>query len=106
MTSAITRLQLLGDRADELTKYQADAEMREIERKRAREEREARARQRQAANVLQSQLEIIDQRIADHIGIPGQHQDFTSGWMTKAIGEALGAIKEQLRKEFRTAIDG
>ena len=36
MTSAITRLKLLGDRADELTKFQADAELREAERKQAR----------------------------------------------------------------------
>jgi len=47
MTSAITRLRLLGDNADELTKWQADVELREAknERERARKEREARAQQ-------------------------------------------------------------
>jgi hypothetical protein len=28
------------------------------------------------------------------------------GWLRQAIGQALGAIKGELRKEFRTAIDG
>ena len=44
---AITRLRLLGDNADELTKWQADVELREAknERERARKEREARAQQ-------------------------------------------------------------
>jgi hypothetical protein len=37
MTSAITRLKLLGDCADELTKWQADVELREAERERSRE---------------------------------------------------------------------
>jgi len=44
MTSALNRLKLLGDRADELTKWQADAELREQARARADQERRERVR--------------------------------------------------------------
>ena len=69
MTSAITRLKLLGDKADELTKWQADVELREAahKRERDRKDREAREQQRQAANISQEWWTAIDQRIHQYI---------------------------------------
>jgi hypothetical protein len=49
MTRAITRLRLLGDSADELTKWQADVELRELEAKRKRERKEREAREQRPA---------------------------------------------------------
>ena len=70
---AITRLRLLGDNADELTKWQADVELREAknERERARKEREARAQQ--ASNDWTNWYARIDERIAEHfkLNFPG-----------------------------------
>ena|SRR5215831_2313051 len=69
MTSAITRLRLLGDSADELTKWQADVELRELEAKRKRERKEREAceqQQQQAANISQAWWDAIDQRIQQH----------------------------------------
>ena len=42
-------------------------ELQEEREREARKAREAREQQQRAANVLQSQLEVIDQRIADHM---------------------------------------
>src|SRR5262249_54556200 len=76
-------------------------ELREAKLEQARKERKAREQQRQAANISQSWWNAIDQRIHEYI-----LQNFSKGgWLTEVIGQALGAIKGQLRKEFRTAID-
>jgi len=44
MTSALNRLKLLGDRADQLTRWQADAELQERARARCDAERKERER--------------------------------------------------------------
>jgi hypothetical protein len=46
-------------------------------------------------------LETIDQRIVKHF----LQSSGKAGWMAKAIGEALGATKAEVRREFKTAID-
>jgi hypothetical protein len=110
MTSAITRLRLLGDNADELTKWQADVELREAknERERARKEREARAQQ--ASNDWTNWYARIDERIAEHFKLNFSRD----GWLTDSIGGAIGKhtrkvaddlVKEiaALREELRAA---
>ena len=76
-------------------------ELREERERQARTERKAREQQRQAANISQSWWNAIDQRIREHIV-----QNFgEDGPLTGAIGEALGMIQVEIRKEFKTAID-
>jgi hypothetical protein len=77
-------------------------ELREERERQARKDREAREQQRQAANISQDWWAAIDQRIHGYV----LQNCSKGGWLTEGIGQALGAIKEQLRKEFRTAIDG
>ena len=100
MTSAITRLRLLGDNADELTKWQADVELREAEneRERARKEREARAQQ--ASNDWTNWYARIDERIAEHFKLNFSRD----GWLTDSIGGAIGKhtrkVADDLEKEI------
>ena len=96
MTSAITRLRLLGDSADELTKWQADVELRELEAKRKRERKEREAceqQQQQAANISQAWWDAIDQRIQQH----WRHNlSVAHGADTSKPLDAYGALKTMI----------
>jgi hypothetical protein len=89
--SARDRLNLLGDRADVLTKYQAAAE----------EQAEAEARERQAKECEQSGSEAwnawCDGRI--NAAIAAEHE-----FMIEIVGTAIGEERGELHDKIRDAL--
>jgi len=103
MTSAITRLKLLGDNADQLTRYQADAELREIERKKARADLQRRHDDQQATAARSSTAwhdwtdARADARIVAHM--------LKGGNIHEPVGAAIGTLNRETRDHVTGEID-
>jgi hypothetical protein len=126
MITARERLAMLGDKADDLTRYQADAEE-AIERE-AREQRDARERSTESATIAQLRGEIIqlraqaaarDQEFLNFVQSVTKGFDKIEAWVNKTVEarvldserQTAAKISEtfaELRGELRghlTAID-